>query len=183
MSDKKETLSPLEELVALIPELDPKHQVYVLRYIKNGLNDSRAYAFAYPDNKTPGSGAWQLRAKNSKVARAIDLVHETIGMGKRELVARLATYARATWDPFFDEKGKLDLSTEEAQAAMHTVSEIHVTDTKHGQSVRLKLEDRQAALDKIARLGGMYDDSMTLTHEYSEEKAREVIKDMLGTNE
>lgn len=128
--------------------------------IRVGLSEKTAYS----------TGPRML--ENAEVRAEIDrLMEEEAGIPKVAIVNRLALIAFANAGEFFEWgpdgvtiKNSKDL-TEEQRAI---ISEVSETRTETGGTIRVKLSDSQAALDKLARVFGMYRDRLDIkdtTHE------------------
>jgi phage terminase small subunit len=82
-----------------------------------------------------------------------------------EIKARLNEHARASLADLLDDKGKFDLKSARESGKDRLLKELVVTVDKSANRVsyKYKIHDPQAALDKLARMQGLYQDSLDVT--------------------
>lgn len=105
--------------------------------------------------------------RNPKVATAIDeMMANNPGITRARIVDELAKIAFAKPRDYFDwgpdgvtVKDSADLDDDQAAA----IAEVSQTVTESGGTIRVKLSDKQAALDKLMRVVGGYRDKLALT--------------------
>ncbi|WP_373503036.1 terminase small subunit [Aestuariivirga sp.] len=147
-----------------LPEKDPltpKQRRFVQEYLID-LNGTAAARRAGYSAKTANELAVKVK-KSPHVARAIaDALAERAGVTRAFIVDELAKVARANAGDYFEWgpgglviKASADL-TEDQKAA---VAEVSQTVTETGGTVRVKLHDKIAALEKLGRVLGMFTDN------------------------
>ncbi len=130
--------------------------------IRAGYSAKTAAQAAHRNIKIPECAAY-IRYLLSKVAEKVEITAERV----------LAEYAKIAFiDPraFYDEDGNLvpipQLNKDVAAAL--TGMEVTEVTSKNGQlestTKKIKLSDKKAALDSIARHLGMFDDKLSLDH-------------------
>jgi phage terminase small subunit len=85
-------------------------------------------------------------------------------MDKAEIEARLNEHARGDLSDLLDDKGKFDLKTAKTSGKSRLLKELTVTVDKTANriSYKYKIHDPQAALDKLARMQGLYNDNLNI---------------------
>jgi len=158
------TRSITKGITAHLPEwcdgLEPKQIAFVQEYLvdlngaaaarRAGYSENRCYEIAYQTLRKP------------KIAEAIaKALAERPGVTRTRIVDELANIAFAnagdyfTWGPHgVSVKPSEDLT--EAQRSV--IAEASQTVTEAGGTIRIKLSDKQAALEKLARTLGMFTD-------------------------
>lgn len=105
--------------------------------------------------------------RNANVAAGIDeAMAQRPGVTRAWIVDELAKIARANAGDFFEwgrEGVTVKDSAELTDEQRGVVAEISETKTQHGGTVRVKLSDKQAALEKLGKALGMFKDR----HEFS----------------
>lgn len=110
--------------------------------------------------------------KNAEILRAVEKRLEQHGMSAAEATSRMADMARADLRHFtrVDGDGRLyiDLSSERAQAMMHTIRKIRQTermvdDVTLELKTEIELHDAKDALHKILQAHGHYTDRLDIT--------------------
>ena len=150
--------------------MTPKQQRFVEEYLVD-LNATQAAMRAGYSKKTAHAvGHENLRKPEieAAIAEAMQARSERTEVTIDKVVQELALIAFANADDFFDwgpdgitVKSKADLTR--GQRAV--VAEVSETITEHGGTVRVKLGDKLAALDKLARHLGMFVDKHEVTVE------------------
>jgi len=147
--------------------LTVKQERFATAYIETG-NASEAYRIAYDaDGMTPASVHREAHAvlDNPKVASRVAALQAELRERHKvtadRIVEELALIALADAGDFYDwgpngvtVKDKSQLTPEQRRV----VSEVSQTITEAGGTIRVKLHDKQAALDKLARHFGVYKD-------------------------
>lgn len=141
--------------------LTPKQRRFVTEYLVD-LNGTAAARRAGYSVKTASELATKLK-RTPKVAQAIaDELAERSGVTRAFVVDELAKVARANAGDYFEwgpggvvVKSSADL-TDDQKAA---VAEISQTVTETGGTVRVKLHDKIAALEKLGKVLGLFNDN------------------------
>jgi len=148
-------------------DLSPRERRFVEEYIID-LN-GRAAAIRAGLGRTPKSAtemASRMKRKATVAAAIAQLVQERGNVTGSRVLEEIARIAFAKMSDFARvEKGSLVITdtaqlTEDQQAA---ISEISETVTESGRTIRVKLHDKGAALDKLAKVLGMYRDRIELS--------------------
>lgn len=147
--------------------LTPKQEGFCTAYIETG-NASEAYRLHYDASamnaNTIGRAAHEL-LKNPKVAERIEELRaehkERHKATIDKIVKELSIIAFADPGDYFDwnkdgvtVKDKASLTPEQRRA----ISAVEQTVTEAGGTIRIKLSDRQAALEKLGKHLGMFKD-------------------------
>jgi phage terminase small subunit len=157
--------------------LTAKQEKFVTQYLEHG-NATRAYREVYDVSKTKPASIEQLACrllKHVKVRSRIDELKEAARKKAEEryfvsnerLIAELATIAFANPEDYFEwsaEGVTVKPSCELTQRQRAAVSEVSQTITPGGGSIKVKLSDKQAAIDKLLRIQGAYKDNLDLTN-------------------
>lgn len=105
--------------------------------------------------------------RNAKVADAIDAaMAQRAGVTRTFIIDELAKIARANAGDFFEWRPKgvtVKASADLDEEQRGVVAEVSQTVTQHGGSIRVKLSDRQAALEKLGRALGMFGDRIAVS--------------------
>lgn len=142
-----------------------KQRRFVDEYLRNGGNGVRAALAAY-DTEDYGTANSIARDNLQKpvIRAAIDAAMEAESMGAKEVVWRLAAHARADLAEYvtLDAEGQPSFDIEGMKKAGlgHLLKEVKVSP---GGAVTFKLHDAQAALDKLARVHGLYQDKLEVS--------------------
>jgi phage terminase small subunit len=147
--------------------LTPKQTRFIEEFLLD-LNATAAAIRAGYSKRTAKQKAWKLRETpeiKAAIATAIEARSERTEITADQVLEELAKIGFANSGDFFEwgpdgirVKPQADL-TPEQQAAVAEVSE---TKTKEGGTVKVKLHDKVAALDKIGRHLGMFTDNLNL---------------------
>lgn len=172
--DRKPAKEPNAESIS--SELPMQQQVFALEYIKdwNGTRAAQRAGYAGDENVLAVQANRLLR--NAKVVELIKKRVSEVAMSADEVLLRLAAQARGTVEPFIyqddnplkGEAPKIDLSSEAARQNIGLIKRIK---TKTRTSIKeenaweeveteIGLYDAQAALDKLARHHGLYNDTV-----------------------
>lgn len=99
------------------------------------------------------------------IREAIDQRMRELSMSAAEATLRLTNWGRGTIEPFLAEGGGVDLSSEEARAAIGLVKKLKVKERQMGEDgpiierrTELELHDAKDAVDKIVKIHGLYRD-------------------------
>ena len=147
--------------------LTPKQTRFIEEFLLD-LNATAAAIRAGYSKRTAKQKAWKLRETpeiKAAITTAIEARSKRTEITADQVLEELAKIGFANSGDFFEwgpdgikVKPKADL-TPEQQAAVAEVSE---TKTKEGGTVKVKLHDKVAALDKIGRHLGMFTDNLNL---------------------
>lgn len=144
-----------------------KQEMFVRAWLINGNNATRAYMQSYDCSNMTVKSAGELACvllKNVKIKSRIEAAREKLALRtdlsllriKQELeriaLAKLSNVAR--WDKHGLALLHSDLVDDEDMAAIQEVGE---TVTKYGSSMRIKMYDKQSALQTLARMHGGLD--------------------------
>lgn len=157
--------------------LPEKRVRFVEEYCKHLGKRKAAIAAGYSP-KTAHSIASEM-LQDPRVQKAINLKLRRHGMRAPEAIRRMGDFARASIEPFLVVNEDtleltIDLSSEEAQDALHLIKKIKQTDTvlrgptKDSPDELVKrvweveLHNSMEAVDKILRLHGQYRDNVDL---------------------
>lgn len=161
---KKTEENETSELVTKERKLTPKEKLFVQEYLID-LNATQAAKRAGYSEKS----AYAIGAENLKKPKIATAIAEEIEKGslatRTRLVDELAKIALANPTDFFswgpdgvviqDSSG---LTPEQAAC----ISEVSETKTKDGGTIRIKLSDKQAAIEKLGKALGMFTDKRTV---------------------
>lgn len=164
-----------EELIAL----KETHQRFVLYFLgQAGGNATAAAEMAGlgTSYSTSARIAHDLR-RRPDVRAAIHALMAQELMGGQEIRWRLMRHATASMEDLLDlrdpDAPKLDLATAERRGRLDCIKKLKIKTREHytkdgdhdytDTHVEVELHDPQAALDKLARLGGMYQDKLQLS--------------------
>jgi phage terminase small subunit len=145
--------------------LTGKQRAFVAEYLVDLNGRQAAIRAGYAADSAAVEASRLLR--NAKVADAIDAAMATrAGVTRTFIIDELAKIARANAGDFFEwgPKGvtvKASADLDEEQRGV--VAEVSQTVTQHGGSIRVKLSDRQAALEKLGRALGMFGDRIVVS--------------------
>ena len=147
--------------------LTPKEEAFCLAYLETG-NASEAYRLSYSAKtasaKTINEKASRLLDKDKIGARLAEI---RAGHQKRHevtvdrIVAELAKIAFANSEDYFawgPDGVEVKPSDQLTTAQRSVVSEVSQTRTAEGGTIRVKLSDKQAALEKLGKHLGMFID-------------------------
>jgi len=147
--------------------LEPKQIRFVEEYLVDLNATQAALRSGYGSNKTSAASLGYQNLRRPAVAAAVaKALAERPGITSVRIVDEFAkiAFARAgdyaTWGPDgVTIKASEDL-TDDEQAA---IAEVVETKTKDGGTKRIKLHDKVAALEKLARIFGMFTDKHEIT--------------------
>ena len=125
---------------------------------------------------------------NVSIRAEIDARLAEMGMGANEVLARLASHARGSLDPFLQVSGEnawIDLTTDEAKVNLHLIKEMETERRRYGKDddmveefkVKIKLHDPQAALVQLGRHHKLFTDKVEVDDSGLDdaERARRII--------
>lgn len=130
------------------------------QFVASGIPYTRAYVQA--GYKPSDKAAWRCRGRADVSARIDEIMVAAAAKNDvtvERVVAELAKIGFANAGDFFTwgPKGvKVIDSDTLTEAQRSVVSEVQETITEGGRSIRVKLSDKQAALDKLGRYLGMF---------------------------
>lgn len=161
----KKAPQPAFVVEAKAQDLTPRQARFVQEYLHHLNGTKAAIAAGYAESGARQEGARLLA--NAVVARAIDAeMAKNPGVTRQRIVDELAKIAFAdpknfySWGPDgVTLKDSDDLDDDD----MAAVAEVSQTITPAGGTIRVKLSDKQAALDKLMRVVGGYRDKLALT--------------------
>jgi phage terminase small subunit len=155
--------------------LEPKQVRFVEEYLVD-LNGTQAAIRAGYSEHTANQLAYQLLRK-PKVAEAVALaMAERPGVTRARIVDELASIAFANAGDYFawgPDGVTVKPSDDLTEAQRGVIAEVSQTVTEKGGAIRVKLSDKQAALEKLARVFGMFSDKVELTGKGGEPLAPE----------
>ena len=102
------------------------HRKFALEYIATGFDGDKALANAGYLAKTQNGRrvrATQL-LKHPDVQEVLQEEFQKFAMSAAEVIYRLSQHASGTWSYFLNDKGEVDLSTDEAKAHLYLIKEI-----------------------------------------------------------
>jgi len=142
--------------------LTNKQKLFVEEYLQD-FNATRAAGragYGGDDNALAAAGSRLLR--NVKIAEKVSARLQESAMSADEVLQRFAEQARADIGDFIaiDAKGNFVIDWRAAKGKTHLIKSAK--HTSHG--VTIELYDAQAALDKLARMHGLYADKLQLEH-------------------
>lgn len=136
--------------------LTNKQKLFVEEYLIdfNATRAAQRAGYGGDDNALAAAGSRLLR--NVKIAEKVSVRLQESAMSADEVIQRLAEQARASIGDFIavNEKGNFIIDWKAAKGRTHLIKSIK--HTTHG--VRIELHDAQAALDKLAKVHGLYID-------------------------
>jgi phage terminase small subunit len=154
-------------------QLTAKQRAFIVEYCQDFNATQAAIRAGYSPNSAAESACENL--KKSNVKAAIDEYLDALSMGKGEAAKRLTAWGRGTFEPFVerdeDQGLVLKLDKPEALANIHLIKKLKQTKrvTKIDDEViaidyttEIELHDPMAAVDKIAKIRGMYVEKTTL---------------------
>jgi len=141
-------------------KLTTKQSAFVNAYLQS-FNATRAAREARYSKKTAYAIGWE-NLRKPEIAAEIERRLSELGMGKNEVLARLAQHARGDFSPFLTQNGDsigIDLSSEQAQQALNLVKKVKSKVRRGGKEgetweeveTEIELHDPQAALVHIGR--------------------------------
>ena len=158
--------------------LTGKQRAFIDHYLEclNATEAARKAGYQGNDATLAVVGYENLRKPH--IAAAIERHWEAHGMGKQEVMARLADQARASIEDFIDiiEPGRmmiLNLEKARERGKLHLIKKLHWTD----QGPRLELHDAQAALVQIGRSMGLFVDTQRHEGDVSAHLTVEYVND------
>jgi hypothetical protein len=146
--------------------LSARELVFVDAFFAHRFNASAAARVAYVC-EAPGSASslgYTVRTR-PHVAAEIERRLQAAALGAAEVVALLSDHARADMGRYLQQDGErltFDLEAMRADGATHLLKRLKVGDD--GAFV-VELHDSQAALDKLARVHGLYKDQIKVEAE------------------
>lgn len=155
-----------------LDNLTLKQRRFVEVYLANGGNGVRAALAAYnTEDYDTANAIARENLQKPPIRAAIDDGLKEVAMGPSEILARLAEHARADMTDFIDDAGEVDIARAAAAGKLHLVRRIsskrqtRVSDKDETitEEVRVELQDQQGALDKLARIAGLYQDKLEVS--------------------
>ncbi len=144
------------EALDLAVSLTGKQQRFVEEYCGDSrLNATRAAKAAGYSEKTAYNIGWE-NVRKREVAAAIKDRLKEFSMSAEEAQERMSELARGGLEPFLGEDGKIDLTTEVAEANRHLLKKVRTSDTKYGETIDIEVHDQKDALKEILKLHGSY---------------------------
>jgi len=171
------------DVTKLIGALSAKRQKFVFEYVKD-FNASAAARRAGYAEKSARKTAWEIM-RCPKVKAAIEAHLGEYAMTAAECVKHLADWGRGTVEPFIDDQGAIDLTSESARQNIKLVKKItqtsRVTANEDGELVTevkrsIELHDAKDAVKETLRLHG----KLTEKVEHKHTADAEMIAALLG---
>lgn len=165
-----------EELLEQLRTRNPQWAAFVEAYLTHGYNATQAaLAAGYAESSASVQGHRLIR--NDKISPVIQAGVRQAQLSADEVLARMSQHAQASLAPFLElgEGGvRLRLDSERAQQALPMIRKLRlkgrVLEEQSGddyvvldQDVQLELHDASKALDQLARVHGLYHDSLEVT--------------------
>lgn len=156
--------------------LTDKQRIFCEKYIQcwNATQAAREAGYSGNENTLASVGSENLRKPN--IRKYIDQRVKEVAMSSNEVLYRLAAWGRGDIAPFLKNDNfseGFDLSTDAAKEHLYLIKKVKQKDRvlsggdKEDVVVQRKLEielhDAKDAVDKIARIHGMYNDSLDVT--------------------
>ena len=147
--------------------LNRRQLLFIARYLESFNATEAVIAAGYSDKYRTASITGHRLLRNAKIAERISVEMERLTIPKSEVIARLADMATASLEDFIEPnvivgKNQIDLDRAKKRGKMHLIKKFKVKSAAGVSSVEIELHDPQAALDKLARMHGLYDDRLTL---------------------
>jgi hypothetical protein len=155
-------------------ELTPKQRLFVAAYLGkaacNGTQAARMAGYKGNDVTLKAVASENLTKPLVKAALQQGLEKATAAMEEPEILERLSAHGRGNLDDFLDERGLVDLERARERGQMPQLKEIRQRVVRSSgpdeegvseavEEVQIKLHDPQGALDKLARIRGLYKDT------------------------
>jgi phage terminase small subunit len=157
--------------------LEPKQIRFVEEYLVDLNATQAAIRSGYGNSKTSAASLGYQNLRKPAVAEAIaKAMAERPGVTRTRIVDELAAIAFANAGDYFSwgPNGVTVKASEElTESQRGVVAEVSQTITEKGGTIRVKLSDKQAALEKLARTLGMFTDKHELTGKDGEALAPE----------
>lgn len=138
---------------ALLAALSDQHRLFAEAYVRRCGNAYRAALDAGYSESTADRNGYLL-VRRPDIRAAIDALFDAARLSTTELLGILESHAHATIDPFLGDHGELDITTERARAALHTVKSVKSTISEDGASAQITLHDSQAAAALLLKIKG-----------------------------
>ena len=132
--------------------LTRKQRTFIEEYLRTWNATGAARAAGYSERTASEIGYENLR--KPQIAAEIKRRLTEMTMCTDELLSRLAEQARGEQSRFIDDYGHLDIAAMKAAGKAHLIKGLKPT--MHGLTI--EFYDAQAALDKLARHHGLYND-------------------------
>lgn len=156
-------------------DLSPRERAFVLAYCGehkfNGVASARAAGYEGSDNTLSVQGTYLLR--KPKIAKALQALTDAWHMPAGEVLARLASHARTSMDDLAavadDGSIRFDFARARERGALYAIRKLKIKSNTDldgktlWQEVQVELYDAQSALDKLARVHGLYSDSVVVS--------------------
>lgn len=148
--------------------LKGKQLAFVKAYIGeakfNATESARIAGYEGNENTLRSIASENLTKPN--ILKEIEKSLEGAGMSLNEIISRLAEMARGSLLDLLDDNGKLDIKEVKRNGKGYLLKELTVTrDTTNKKiSYKYKIHDSQSALDKLARIHGLYQDKLDVNH-------------------
>jgi len=159
--------------------LTNKQKIFVEEYIQCWNATKAAELAGYKGNKDTLRSVGCENLAKPYIKDYIDQRINEVSMSSNEVLKRLTDWGRGSIAPFLkadDYSQSLDVSTESAQDNLQLIKKIKQNDTVRttdddetvtNRTFEIELHDAKDAVDKIARIRGMYNDSLQVTGEIS----------------
>lgn len=143
-----------------------REQIVIDEYLRHG-NKARAMrAAGYSEKTSLAAGAFKRRRVREAIEREQSRLVQRGEIDRNEVVEELKALAFFRLGALMDEQGRIDVSnlTDEQKAAIAACeNEIELVgrgdDKELVRKVKIKTHDKVAALDKLARMLGLYQDN------------------------
>lgn len=150
--------------------LSKREELFVSAYLACGCNGAKAHAlvFGTEDSGAAASRAYEM-VHRPRVKAEIERRLEANAMSAAEVISRLSVHARGDLSRYLtierdDKTGAYDVAFDLDACTRagdgHLIKEVKLTP---GGMLVVKIHDAQAALDKLARVHGLYKDSLDVT--------------------
>jgi phage terminase small subunit len=147
---------------------NPRHKTFVLEYIKNGGNATKAYMIAFNTNKCTVAaveGSKLLRKPN--ISDVIQAYYEKTWAEKEkkisEMFDKLLNVVGADISDYIDKNGDVKVEAFE-QMNTYPIAEYtqSISDTAQGQNIKrtIKLKDSLKAISELTKILGMIQDKV-----------------------
>jgi len=158
----------------LAEQLTDKQRIFCEHYIQcwNATEAARRAGYKGDDNTLGVVGFENLR--KPKIEKYISARVNEVAMSADEVLQRLTEWGRGSVAPFLqndDFSEGIDLSSDEAKANLSLIKKVKQRervisgdeDTVLQRNIEIELHDAKDAVDKLARIRGMYNDSLDIT--------------------
>ncbi len=138
-------------------ELTSLQKAWADSYLENGSPLQACIDAGYQGNRKTLSVIGNENRKHPKIIEYIKQAHEIRIMPPEEVVALLSEQARGNIDFFINDQDEIDLDKARAAGAMRALKKYKTkTVTTERVERAIELHDPQAALDKLAKIHGLY---------------------------